>query len=195
MSRKESIMAITNNSSTLLPSEYTGIAFHVEFSKDNGKTFERVGKCHDLSPSNDNDTVDRSYTDNTSLSLPTNYTHSLEFVTTKTTVENLGVVVPQNIFQPGDEVIPGVTVGEKGGIQIGEPIEGKEPVIGILRLQPLNPSQKPVYLLNTTVNITDMPTDDNLVEVTCTATAEKILIADLTFGDTSAAKSAQTKNS
>lgn len=174
-------MTTANNSSTLLPEEYTGLSFHVEFSKNNGKTFERVGKCHDLSPSNDNDTVDRSYTDNTSLKLPTNYTHSLEFITTKTTVENLGVVVPQNIYHEGDEVMLGVTVGAKGGIQVGEPIEGKESSVGILRLKPLNPAQKPVYLLNATVNITDMPLDDNLVEITCTANAEKILVADLNF--------------
>lgn len=166
------------------PSDYFGLVYRVEYSPEtDGTGFAEVGKCYDLSPSNDNDEVTRNWTDGTSQKWYTNFSHSLDFRVSKTTAANLGVVVPQNVYASGDTIdgMTGVTVGVGGAVQIGEPVEGKTAALGILKLTPLDTTQQPIYMFNASVSITDFTLDDGLGEVTCTATAEKVIKGAVTF--------------
>lgn len=169
----------------MLPQEYIGLNFRMEYSPTaDGQGFVEVGKVYNLSPSTDNDDVTRNFIDGTSLKLNTNYVHSLEFTVSKVTADNLKAVVPQNVYEEGDAIdgVVGAKAGDGGAIQAGEQISGKATQLGTLRLTPLNGAQKPIYMLNTTVAITDTPMDDNLAELTLTATADKVIYGNLTFG-------------
>lgn len=167
------------------PADYVGLNYKMEIGTDSASLTE-VGKVYNLSPSTDSDEVSRNWIDNTSQKWQTNYVKTLEFTISKLTADNITTVVPQNVYEKGDAVdgMSGVTVGDGGAIQVGESISTKESVVGILKLTPLNSEQKPIYMLNATIAITDMPMDDGLTELTMTATAEKVIIGNLTFATT-----------
>lgn len=166
------------------PSEYFGLVYKVEFSQaTDGTGFQEIGKCYDVATSNDSNEVTRNWTDGSSQKWMTGFTHGIEFRVSKTTADNLGVAVPQNVYAASDAIdgVTGVTAGAGGAIQIGEQIEGKSASMGILKLTPLDTLQQPIYAFNATATLKDMALDDGLGEVTVSVSAEKLIKGTLTF--------------
>lgn len=176
--------------------DYVGLNYKMSVGT-NSSSLTEVGNVYNLSPSTDSDEVSRNWIDNTSQKWQINYVKSLEFTISKLTADNIKAVTPQNVYDSGDSVdgMSGVTVGTGGAIQVGEAISSKDSVVSILKLTPLNSEQKPIYMLNATIAITDMPMDDGLTELTMTATADKVIIGNLTFATTSSAKSSGSSSS
>lgn len=160
--------------------EYFGTIFSVDWSTDL-KVWKTVGACYDLSSSIDTDDVSRTFTDGSALNLKKGYKHTAEFKVTKVTAENLGIIVPGNVYKKGDAIdgVAKVKAGNDGAVQVGEPIKGKATPLGHLRLTPSNSAQKPIYMLNATASISGRNMDDGIGDVTLTVTFDKDIQGDI----------------
>lgn len=164
--------------------EYFGLTYKVMASpKSDGTGFIEVGKCYDVSKDDSSDDVDRSWSDGTSKTWTTGFKQAITFRISKTTAENMGHIIPQNVYASGDAIngLTGVTAGVGGAIQMGQPIDGKTATIKTLQLVPLNGAQTPITAFNCSTSFSEHTLDDGLSEITVRVSAERVIQGAVTF--------------
>lgn len=164
--------------------EYAGVIHDLFYGDKAGKNFKQVMGVSDLEFDNDVETVERQFIDGTSLKLTKNFTATIKFKITDIGQENLSKIVPGHLYASGETIdgVTGVTVGDKGAVQVGIKKSSSQQVPGILKLVPRIAAQagRTRYMLNAESTITDTSEEDGLTEYEISVTGQ-LIDGDLTF--------------
>ena len=164
--------------------EYSGVIHDLFFGDKTGKNFKQVLGVSDLEFDNDTESVTREFIDGTSLEILKSFKAKITFKITDIGQANLEKIVPGHLYAQGDSIdgVTGVTVGEKGAVQVGIKKSTSQQVPGVLKLVPRIAAQagRTRYMLNAESTITDTSEEDGLTEYTISVTG-RLVDGDLTF--------------